>query len=233
MQHAYISKEAAIDAAAKLGYLLNQKEVWGSTSKELTKNPKNFSVDIIEDGTTNLTDSNAVKSLFERIMNADTEGLFRGYQPIVTIEGNPGIKLIVDKDAIKKSSLKKADILPYIQKFAETGLNEAIKDLDFDVNTYISEAELEKLINEWTKIRNGQGFINNFSKDASTASKDSGWSNFYNSAKQLTKFFAKLLQQETRTITDQTVKKLTKKKFGGAINIPTFYYGGFVNVNKV
>ncbi len=233
VQHAYISKEAAIDAAAKLGYLLNQKEVWVSTSKELTKNPKNFSVDIIEDGTTNLTDSNAVKSLFERIMNADTEGLFRGYQPIVTIEGNPGIKLIVDKDAIKKSSLKKADILPYIQKFAETGLNEAIKDLDFDVNTYISEAELEKLINEWTKIRNGQGFINNFSKDASTASKDSGWSNFYNSAKQLTKFFAKLLQQETRTITDQTVKKLTKKKFGGAINIPTFYYGGFVNVNKV
>ena len=124
-------------------------------------------------------------------------------------------------------------MLPYIQEFTKTGLNEAIKDLDFDVNTYISEAELEKLINEWTKIRNGQGFINNFSKDASTASKDSGWSNFYNSAKQLTKFFAKLLQQETRTITDQTVKKLTKKKFGGAINIPTFYYGGFVNVNKV
>ena len=233
VQQAFISKEAAKEAASMLGYLLNQNEVWVSTSKELTKNPNNFSVDIIEDGTTNLTDSNAVKALFESIMNADTEGLFRGYQPLVTMDGNPGIKLIIDKDAIKKSSLKKADILPYIQEFIDIKLGEETKNLDFAVNTYISEVELEKLVNDWSKIRNGQSFIDNFSKDTSTTSKDSGGSNVYNLAKQLTKFFAKILQQESKTITDETVKKLTKKKYGGSIGIPIFHFGGFIDVNRL
>ena len=113
---------------------------------------------------------------------------------------------------IKKSSLKKADILPYIQEFIDIKLGEETKNLDFAVNTYISEVELEKLVNDWSKIRNGQSFIDNFSKDTSTTSKDSGGSNVYNLAKQLTKFFAKILQQESKTITDETVKKLTKKK---------------------
>ena len=229
---AFISKEAAKEAASMLGYLLNQNEVWVSTSKELTKNPDNFSVYIVEDGTTNLTDSNAVKALFESIMNADTEGLFRGHKPLVTLDGNPGIEIIVDKDAIKKSSLKKKDILPYIQEFINIKLGEETKNLDFAVNTYISEVELEKFINDWSKIRNGQSFIDNFSEDTRTTAEGEDRPNFYNLAEQLTKFFARLLQEESTTITDAT-KKITKKKLGGSIEIPKFHFGGFIDRLKV
>ena len=101
-----MSKETAKDAAAKLAYMLNQTEVWVNTAKELTKNPNHFSLDIVEDGSENLRDSDTLKSLFERIINADPNGLFRGYQPII-VDGNAGIRIIIGKDAIKNSPLKK------------------------------------------------------------------------------------------------------------------------------
>jgi hypothetical protein len=235
VQEAYISKEAAKDAAAKLGFLLNQTEVWVNTAKDLTKNPQHFALDIIEAGDTNLRDSNTLKSLFERIINNDPAQIFRGYQPVV-VQGEPGIRIIIDKDAIsqaiKEKRIKKADVLPYIQEFTKTGLNEAIKDLDFDVNTYISEVELEKLTNDWIKIKNGQSFIDNFSKDTRTTAEGGDRSNIYNLAKQLTQFFARLLQEESTTITDAT-KKITKKKLGGSIEIPKFHFGGFIDRLKV
>jgi hypothetical protein len=235
VQEAYISKEAAKDAAAKLGFLLNQSEVWVNTAKDLTKNPQHFALDIIEAGDTNLRDSNTLKSLFERIINNDPAQIFRGYQPVV-VQGEPGIRIIIDKDAIsqaiKEKRIKKADVLPYIQEFTKTGLNEAIKDLDFDVNTYISEVELEKLTNDWIKIKNGQSFIDNFSKDTRTTAEGGDRSNIYNLAKQLTQFFARLLQEESTTITDAT-KKITKKKLGGSIEIPKFHFGGFIDRLKV
>ena len=234
VQQAYISKEAAKDAAAQLGFLLNQTEVWVNTAKDLTKNPQHFALDIIEAGDTNLRDSNTLKSLFERIINNDPAKIFRGYQPIV-VQGEPGIRIIIDKDAIsqaiKEKRIKKADVLPYIQEFTKTGLNEAIKDLDFDVNTYISEVELEKLTNDWIKIKNGQSFINNFSKDTRTTTEGGDRTNIYNLAKQLTQFFAKLLQEESTAITDAT-KKITKKKLGGSIEIPKFYFGGFIDTRR-
>ena len=214
VQEAYISKEAAKDAAAKLGFLLNQTEVWVNTATALTKHPQHFALDIIEAGDTNLPESNSLKSLFERIINNDPAQIFRGYQPVV-VQGEPGIRIIIDKDAIsqaiKEKRIKKADVLPYIQEFTKTGLNEAIKDLDFDVNTYISEVELEKLTNDWIKIKNGQSFIDNFSKDTRTTTEGGDRTNIYNLAKQLTQFFARFLQEESTAITD-TTKKITKKK---------------------
>ena len=235
VQQAYISKEAATDAAAKLGFLLNQTEVWVNTAKDLTKNPQHFALDIIEAGDTNLRESNTLKSLFERIINNDPAQIFRGYQPVV-VQGEPGIRIIIDKDAIsqaiKEKRIKKADVLPYIQEFTKTGLNEAIKDLDFDVNTYISEVELEKITNDWVKIKNGQSFIDNFSKDTRTTTEGGDRTNIYNLAKQLTQFFARFLQEESTAITD-TTKKITKKKLGGSIEIPKFHFGGFINTLRV
>ena len=235
VQEAYISKEAAKDAAAKLGFLLNQTEVWVNTAKDLTKNPQHFALDIIEAGDTNLRESNTLKSLFERIINNDPAQIFRGYHPVV-VQGEPGIRIIIDKDAIsqaiKEKRIKKADVLPYIQEFTKTGLNEAIKDLDFDVNTYISEVELEKLTNDWIKIKNGQSFIDNFSKDTRTTTEGGDRTNIYNLAKQLTQFFARFLQEESTAITD-TTKKITKKKLGGSIEIPKFHFGGFINTLRV
>jgi hypothetical protein len=231
VQQAYMSKETAKDAAAKLAYMLNQTEVWVNTAKELTKNPNHFSLDIVEDGSENLRDSDTLKSLFERIINADPNGLFRGYQPII-VDGNAGIRIIIDKEAIKNSPLKKADILPYIQEFTQNQLNDITNDLNLDANTYISEIELEKLVNNWKKDKQGGGFKNNFSDDSSTTSEGGGRPNIYNYAEQLTKFFAKILQREFTSIED-TTKKITKKKLGGSIEIPTFHFGGFIDINRL
>ena len=231
VQQAYMSKETAKDAAAKLAYMLNQTEVWVNTAKELTKNPNHFSLDIVEDGSENLRDSDTLKSLFERIINADPNGLFRGYQPII-VDGNAGIRIIIDKDAIKNSPLKKADILPYIQEFTQNQLNDITNDLNLDANTYISEIELEKLVNNWKKDKQGGSFKNNFSDDSSTTSEGGSRPNIYNYAEQLTKFFAKILQREFTSIED-TTKKITKKKLGGSIEIPTFHFGGFIDVNRL
>ena len=231
VQQAYMSKETAKDAAAKLAYMLNQTEVWVNTAKELTKNPNHFSLDIVEDGSENLRDSDTLKSLFERIINADPNGLFRGYQPII-VDGNAGIRIIIDKDAIKNSPLKKADILPYIQEFTQNQLNDITNDLNLDANTYISEIELEKLVNNWKKDKQGGGFKNNFSDDSSTTSEGGSRPNIYNYAEQLTKFFAKILQREFTSIED-TTKKITKKKLGGSIEIPTFHFGGFIDINRL
>ena len=172
------------------------------------------------------TISPTLKSLFERIINNDPAQIFRGYQPVV-VQGEPGIRIIIDKDAIsqaiKEKRIKKADVLPYIQEFTKTGLNEAIKDLDFDVNTYISEVELEKLTNDWIKIKNGQSFIDNFSKDTRTTTEGGDRTNIYNLAKQLTQFFARFLQEESTAITDTTIKitkiitLATKKDFSSII----------------
>ena len=231
VQQAYMSKETAKDAAAKLAYMLNQTEVWVNTAKELTKNPNHFSLDIVEDGSENLRDSDTLKSLFERIINADPNGLFRGYQPII-VDGNAGIRIIIDKDAIKNSPLKKADILPYIQEFTQNQLNDITNDLNLDANTYISEIELEKLVNNWKKDKQGGSFKNNFSDDSSTTSEGGSRPNIYNYAEQLTKFFAQILQRESKTIQD-TTKKITKKRLGGSIEIPTFHFGGFIDINRL
>ena len=235
VQQGYISKEAATDAAAKLGYMLNQTEVWVNTAKEITKNPENFALDIVETGQTSLRDGDTLKSLFEQIMNNDPQELFRGYQPII-VDGKPGIRIIIDKEAIKNSSLKKTEILPYIQEFTENGLNEIIKDLDFDVETFISEVELKKLVNNWEKQKNGQGYIDNFSDEPSSVTESGSRTNVYYYAEQLTKFFAKVLQQESKTITD-TTKKIDKKKTGGLIKrripIPKFNFGGLIDINNL
>ena len=53
---------------------------------------------------------------------------------------------------------------------------------------------------------------------------------------QLTEFLFQLIQQETRptkTITKDTITKLTKKREGGIVEIPHFHYGGFINLNRL
>ena len=77
-----------------LGYLLNQTEVWVNSSKELTKNPKHYGVDLFEEGTNNLRDSDTLKQFFEFFVDNDANGIFRGYQPIVDLDGNVGIELL-------------------------------------------------------------------------------------------------------------------------------------------
>ncbi len=232
VQQGYMSKESAKEAASMLGYLLNQNEVWVNTAKELTKNPNHFALDILEEGSENLRNSDNIKSLFERIINADPNSLFRGYHPIVTQDGKAGIRIIVDKETIKNSPLKKADILPYIQEFTQNQLNDITNDLNLNASTYISEIELEKIVNNWKKDKQGGSFKNNFSNLITAITQGGDRPNIYNYAEELTKFFAQLPQRETKTIQD-TTKKITKKKLGGSIEIPSFHFGGFIDVNRL
>ena len=234
-----MSKESAKEAAALLWLFTNQTEIWVSSTKELTKNPQNYSLFIIEEGSTNLRDSKTLKGLFERIINNDPIELFRAYQPIM-VDGQPGIQIIIDKDAISKAikekRIKKAEVLPYIEEFSTNGLANATKDLDFAVKNYISETELEKLTNDWTKQKNGQSFINYISEKFKSIAEDTGRSNIDYFREQLTEFLAQLIQKETRptkTITKDTIKKLTKKQFGGIVEITHFHYGGFINLNRL
>ena len=236
VQQGYMSKEAGREAASMLGYLLNQQEVWLNTAKELTKNPVNYSLDIVEDGTQNLRDSASLSSLFERIINQDPYKLFRGYQPII-VDGNAGIRIIVDKEAISKAikeqKIKRSEILPYIQQFSNEQLSDITNDLNLNTNNYISEIELEILVNDWTKDKLGGNFKNNFSDKSTTAPESTGRSNIYNFGEQLTKFFASLVNKDSKKITEQTIKKLTKKKLGGTIEIPEFHFGGFIDINRL
>lgn len=185
------SREGAVKAGAKLGYLLNQTEVWVNTAKEITKNPQNYGVDIIETGTTkNLRNSQDLKDLFEKIVDTDKNGLFRGYQPIV-VDGQPGIRIIIDNEAIKVSPLTKAQAQEYIQKFASTDgdLSKILANLNFDVKTATHEIELTKLRNDWKENPNGESYRSYFSDEARTTTEGGTGSDIDNFGSELENFF--------------------------------------------
>jgi hypothetical protein len=210
VEQMFSSKENAKKAAAMLGYLLNQTEVWVNTAKELTKNPKNFGIDLVEDGTSNLRDSDTLKQFFEYFVANDPNGIFRGYQPIETIDGNDGIRIIVDNEAIKDSPLKKSDVLPYIQDFLENKFPEFTKDLDFSVQYTISEVELEKLRNDWKVDANGESYKGYFSDKAGTVSPLKSWSDIGDYLEKLTDFFESKIEAAKG-------KKVDKKRKGGYV----------------
>lgn len=157
VQQAIASKQSAVEAGARLGLLLNQTEVWVNSPKAMTKNPKHFAVDIIEDGAETLRDSDKLRELFSAIVEADPNGLFRGYQPVI-IDGKPGIRILIDDVAIKNSPLSKAKAQEYIMAFANKELGEITDNLDINASVDIMEADLTKLRNDWTKDKDGGGY---------------------------------------------------------------------------
>ena len=165
VQQAIASKQSAVEAAARLGLLLNQTEVWVNAPKAMTKNPKHFAVDIIEDGAETLRDSGKLRELFGAITEADQNELFRGYQPVL-IDGKPGIRILIDDTAIKNSPLSKAKAQEYIMGFADKQLTEITDNLDMNVEVDIMEADLTKLRNDWTKDKDGGGYKNYLSRQS-------------------------------------------------------------------
>ena len=162
VQQAIASKETAIEAGARLGYLLQQTEVWINTPKAMTKNPKNFSIDIVETTGENLRDSNSLTTLFDRIIAEEPNGLFRGYQPII-VDGKPGIRILITDDAVKESPLTKSQAVSYIQEFANTRLGAITDELNFDAEIDIMEADLTRLRNNWEEDQTGGGYKSYFS----------------------------------------------------------------------
>ena len=171
VQQAIASKDTAIEAAARLGYLLQQTEVWVNAPKAITKSPKNFSIDIVELEGETLRDGDRLTELFNAIISEEPNELFRGYQPIV-VDGKPGIRILITNDAVKASPLTKAQAVAYIQEFANGKLGEITGRLKFDAEVDIMEADLTQIRNDWTKDKTGGGYQSYFSgqsgKDASS-----------------------------------------------------------------
>lgn len=192
----FASRDTAIKAGARLGYLLNQTEVWVNSAKEITKGAKHFGVDIVEEGSENLRNSDSLKDLFEKIIEKDPNGLFRGYQPII-VNGKPGIRIIIDDVAIKSSPLTKAKAQEYIQKFAGTDgeLNNILSSLNFNVRTDITEVELTKLRNDWKENPNGEGYKEYFGNQAGTTEPGGSGSNLDNDGQELENLFGELIRK--------------------------------------
>jgi len=202
VQQAISSKDVAIRAAARLGYLLNQTEVWVNAPKTITANPKNFGVDIIAEGNNDLRDSERLKELFNAITEAEPNGLFRGYQPII-IDKKTGIKIIIDYDAIKDSPLTVKQAQDYILNFANNELSDITDRLGFNAQVDIMETDLTKLRNDWTEDQSGGGYKSYFGGQA-RKDAESGVGVLDNDRGELENLFSKLIDEaETRKTTSQ------------------------------
>ena len=195
-----MSHDSAIKAGAKLGYLLNQTEVWVNTAKAMTKKPKNYGLDLFEIGSENLRNSEELISLFEKIVAKDPNGLFRGYQPI-TVNGNPGIRIIINYDAIKQSPISVEKAKEYILKFAskDGGLAEIIGDLNYNIETAISEVDLKILRNDWEKKPDGSDFKNYFSNQTGTATEGGTGTDIDNIREKLTSEFGEKIRNAQKS----------------------------------
>ena len=173
VQQGVISRGTARSAAARLAYYLNQTEVWVNSAKGMTKAPAHYGIDIVEDGSQNLRDTDKLLELWEAIVEADPTGLIRGYQPIEDMAGNVGIKIIVDHDAMKawavanKSNL--AGAREAVNEFFTRKLDDITEGLDYDVRHQLNEIELDKVRNNWTEAPDGQSHLENI-RDAGRSS---------------------------------------------------------------
>ncbi len=211
VQQAISSKDVAIRAAARLGYLLNQTEVWVNAPKSLTANPKNFAVDIIAEGNDDLRDTDRLKELFNAITEAEPNELFRGYQPII-IDKKAGIKIIIDYDAIKNSPLTVKQAQEYILNFANNELSDITDRLGFNAQVDIMESDLTKLRNDWTEDQSGGGYKSYF---GGQARKDEGSETglLDTDRGELENLFSRLIDEaETRTTTSQANEPPDVKK---------------------
>jgi hypothetical protein len=214
VQQAIASKDAAIEAGARLGYLLQQTEVWVNAPKTLTKNPKHFAVDIIETSGENLRDGSALGDLFQRLIDEDPNGLFRGYQPIV-IDGKPGIRILITQDAIKESPLSAAKAKEYIVDFANNKLGRITDDLQFDAEIDIMEADLTQLRNDWTEDKAGGGYKSYFGGQAGQNESAGLGAVFDRDSSELEELFRSKIEQAKAGANKQVNTGLPDSGMGG------------------
>ena len=170
-------KSEAIRLGAKLGYVLNQEEIYINASKSLTKNPQAYTYDLVEKNTNKLRDSKYINDLFTKIYEK-TDGVIVGFQPIETIDNKVGIRMIVGKDTVdnfyKKRKIPKkgneAKKNQFFEKDLQKMMDDVINDVDEDFDLYISESDLTVLRNDWTKEgeKDGQNYKHYFSEKTLT-----------------------------------------------------------------
>ena len=156
---ALATKQGSEIAANVLGYLLQQTEVWSNSVKPMTKNPKAFAVDFMQEsksGNNYLASNDGIKDFWEQVQKMDpTAGskkpLFVGYQPITSPDGRPGIRVLIDRGGVKTQNDLEAAIRGPMSKMLE--------DFPTDISIRGHEAELTKARNDWTGDKNGQGYL--------------------------------------------------------------------------
>jgi hypothetical protein len=145
------TRSGAEIAANVVGYLTQQTEVWVNSIKGTTKNPKALAIDFIESGSDNLSTNEGLQNFWAKIREADSSGLFVGYQPIRTVDGEVGIRVIVDKGGEKRMN--------DVQSAIQGSLSQALKMLDFKVQAYGYEADLVKARNDWKEFSDGRAYL--------------------------------------------------------------------------
>lgn len=145
------TKSGAEIAANVVGYLTQQTEVWVNSIKGTTKNPKALAIDFIESGSDNLSTNQGLQNFWSKIREADSSGLFVGYQPIRTADGEVGIRVIVDKGGEKRMN--------DVQSAIQGSLSQVLKKLDFKVQAYGYEADLVKARNDWKEFSDGRAYL--------------------------------------------------------------------------
>ena len=145
------TRNGAEIAANVVGYLTQQTEVWVNSIKGTTKNPKALAIDFIESGSDNLSTNEGLRNFWSKIMEADTTGLFVGYHPFRTMDGEVGIRVIVDKGGEKRMN--------DVQSAIQGSLSQVLKKLDFKVQAYGYEADLVKARNDWKEFSDGRAYL--------------------------------------------------------------------------
>jgi len=156
---ALATREGAEIAANTLGYLLQQTEVWSNSVKPMTKNPKSFAVDFVQEGkggNNYLATNEGLREFWEKVQQNDPSAgsknpLFVGYQPIKTADGRPGIRVLIDRGGVKTQNDLEAAIRGPMSKMLE--------DFPTDISIRGHEAELTKARNDWKGQSNGQGYL--------------------------------------------------------------------------
>ena len=147
-------------ASNVIGYLLQQTEVWSNAVKPMTKNPKGFAIDFIEKGTQTLSTDEGLRNFWSTIMEVDPTKLFVGYQPIRTVEGDVGIRVLVKKGGKKTAEkIKEAITARKTKPEDPQTIISAIESSGLKMEVLGHEAEIITARNDWTQEREGRAYL--------------------------------------------------------------------------
>jgi len=207
VKQSIMTHDKAKKVAAKLGELLQQDQVWVNTTKGgYTKNPNNHEIVIIEESTNNLQNNEKIFELFDKIIKKEGGDMIQGFHPITTRDGKSGLKILVDKEAVKDyataNKLKMADVHKKIQEFK---FDDIIEELDYDVRVVRNEATLSKINTTFNKgDKDGQS-VKRYTGDGGTRESDTEIQSraYYNrNREQLEKDFENQITEAERRTRD-------------------------------
>lgn len=156
----YASKEGIKLAASYLGYLTNQTAVWINTIKNATKSPTGFAIDFVETGSRNLDSNKAVLKFWDEIVDADKDGVFGGYQMIRGADGEPVMRLLVQK----KKGISGQKLRTQIDAAIANNIDPVLDNQSFVIDIFRRDADIVITGNDWKKVKDGKGYRSRVAK---------------------------------------------------------------------